>query len=214
MSLVFGTRTRLWLLLGGLCVIFSLGPGQRLAGEVWAMPYWLLCKGVPGLARMFHPDRWMLIGGLFIAIMSVNGLASVRPRLTVLIPFGLVLQLWWRGTLPMGGWTPVGPEHWTRLAQEKDRDAVIVFPLHGSQLVSQYQRIHGRPLFGGMVEDQPWAHPKEWSDYEQLSPLLRSLRALSYGREVPINWRESDVSKLREAGFGWVVFDTLSLIHI
>ena len=205
-----GQRTRLWLILGCVCVVFSLGPGQRIGETVVPMPYWLLWKGVPGLARMFHPDRWMLLGGVFISVMAVNGLASLRPRWAVLVPVGVMLQLWWRGTVPLSVWTPTIPDHWAELEKLEDRDAVIVFPLHGSQLAGQYQHIHGRALWGGMVEDQPWAHPKSWSDYEQLSPLMRSLRALSYGQQAQVDLREADISRLQEDGFGWVVYDAQS----
>ena len=110
----------------------------------------------------------------------------------------------------MQTWEPTVPAHWQRLAQEDDRDAVIVFPLHGSQLASQYQHIHGRALWGGMVEDQPWAHPKAWVDYGQQSPLMQSLRALSYGRDTEVDRQIEDTARLEKAGFGWLVFDSRS----
>lgn len=207
LTLVRGRRVALWVSLGLLCVVFSMGPGQVVSGNVMPMPYWLPWKFVPGLSRMLHPDRWMLVGGLFITILAVDGMAARRPRLSWVIPVGIFAQLVGRGVLPLDVWTPTVPTHWETLAQESDQGAVIVLPLHGSQLVGQYQRVHGRSLLGGMVEDQPWAQPENWKAYEHASPLLSSLRAFSYGRPLEHSWTAEDVQLLRDEGFSWIVFD-------
>ena len=202
-----GARWWLFVGLGTACVIFSLGPGQQIGSESWRMPYWLLWSGVPGLARMFHPDRWMLIGGLFIAILAVGGAAALHRRLAWLIPLGVVVQLGLRDRIPLESWRPAVPAHWAALAEAEGNEAVIVLPLHAAQLAGQYQWIHGRPLWGGMVEDQPWTHPKEWTAYERNSPFLSGLRALSYGRQTAVKLSESEKASLAADGFGWVVLD-------
>jgi hypothetical protein len=210
LSMWRGQRRGLWLGLCALVVVFSMGPGQMVGGEVVRMPYFPFWKLVPGLSRMFHPDRWMLIGGVFIAILAVDGLARLFPRWTWLIPVGVFAQLHLRGVAPLDVWTPNTPAHWSALAAEVAPGAVIVLPLHGAQLAGQYQHVHGRSLWGGMVEDQPWAHPKAWVDYERGSVILKDLRALSYGRDPALQWSEADVQQLCHDGFGWVVLDQSS----
>ena len=200
-------RWWLWLGLGVLCVVFALGPGQRIAGEIWRMPYWVPWRLVPGLARMFHPDRWMLVGGLFIAVLAVGGVASIHRWLVWVVPLGVVAQLALRGRIPLDSWSPSLPDHWAELAALPGSEAVIVLPLHGSQLSGQYQWLHGRPLWGGMVEDQPWNHPKAWVEYERKSPFLSGLRALSYGREVTLKLEAEEALGLNADGFGWLVLD-------
>ena len=202
-----GPRWWLWVGLGTACVVFALGPGQQIGEDTWRMPYWLLWRGVPGLSRMFHPDRWILVAGLFIAILAVGGAASIHRRLVWLIPAGVLLQQGMRGRIPLDAWVPTVPEHWTALAEQQDDAAVIVLPLHAAQLAGQYQWVHGRPLWGGMVEDQPWTHPKEWTAYERSSTFLSGLRAMSYGREARIELSDSELTKLTNDGFGWVVLD-------
>jgi len=206
----FGHRRVLWGLLAILCVLFSLGPGQIIGDTTYVMPYWLLWKGVPGLARMFHPDRWILVGGVFLTIMSVDGIGRRWPKGAWLLPLAVVTQLWVRGVAPLGAWKPEVPEHWQMLANETDQGAVIVVPVHRSQLASSYQWVHQRALYGGMVEDQPWAQPKAWRDYEQFSAFLRSVRSLSYGTAVDVDVQEEDIARLRKDGFSRVVLDRFS----
>jgi hypothetical protein len=209
-----GKRRVLWVILAALCVVFSMGPGQMIGDSVYRFPYWLLWKGVPGLARMFHPERWMLVGGVFLTVASVDGLARVRPRWTWLLPIAVLVQLSFRGVTPLGAWSPDVPAHWNALSEERDQGALIVVPVHRSQLAGAHQWVHERALYGGMVEDQPWAQPTEWREYEQRSPLLRSLRALSYGREVDAEVQPEDIERLLDDGFSRVVLDRFSWSQI
>jgi len=208
-----GRRLGLWFGLSGLAVMCALGPGQQIGDTVYRMPYWLLWKGVPGLARMLHPDRWMLLAGVFLTVAAVDGVARWKPKLAWLIPLGVLVQLWVRGVAPLGAWIPEVPEHWAALADGNLEGAVIVVPIHQGQLASQYQRVHGRPLYGGMLEDQPWTHPKEWREYGQSSPFLSSLRLISYGREGSVQMEPEDLSKLYEDGFRRVVYDHASWVN-
>ncbi len=210
LTLFKGQRRGLWLGLAGLCVLFSLGPAQEVSGDVWRSPYWVLWKFVPGLSRMFHPDRWMLVGGLFLTILACDGVARWRPRWVVILPIGLLAQLWVDGVSPLPVWTPTVPDHWSYLSQDREQGAVIVVPIQRSQLSSGYQPFHGRPLLGGMVEDQPWAQPEGWREYVEASPFLLSLRRLSHARDVAIALEKKDISQLRADGFTTVVFDQLS----
>ena len=208
-----GRRVGLWLALGGLAVMCALGPGQQIGDTVYRMPYWLLWKGVPGLARMLHPDRWMLLAGVFLAVAAVDGVGRWMPKLAWLVPVGVLVQLWVRGVAPLGAWSPEVPEHWAALADGDSEGAVIVVPVHQSQLAGQYQRVHGRPLYGGMLEDQPWTHPKKWRAYGQSSAFLSGLRLISYGREEAIRMDPEDLSKLYEDGFRRVVYDHASWVN-
>jgi hypothetical protein len=207
LSLFLGRRRWLWFGLAAVVVVFSMGPGQLVGTEVYPAPYWIIWKVIPGLSRMMHPDRWMLIGGIFIAILAIDGLVAWRPVLAWLVPIGVLIQLFYRGVLPLGSFIPEVPAHWEALSQQRERGAVVVLPLHGAQLAGQYQRVHGRALWGGMIEDQPWAQPKAWVSYERASPVLSGFRAISYGRETPLEWSPGDVQRLCDDGFSWVVLD-------
>ena len=174
------------------------------------MPYWLLWKAIPGLSGMFHPDRWILITGLFLSIAAIDGVARRWPLMVWVIPVGVVVQLWVRGATPLPTWTPSIPEHWQALADDPEPGAVIVVPLDHSQLASQYQRIHGRALLGGMIEDQPWRHPDAWQAYVRSNTVLQGLRAISYGQDTAVTLDQEDLTLLYRDGFRRIVFDRAS----
>ena len=205
-----GRRRALWGGLALFCVVCSLGPGQAIGDATYRMPYWWLWKAVPGLARMFHPERWMLLGGVFLTILATDGLARTRPRWTWVLPIAVFAQLWIRDVVPMKTWSPIVPDHWQALSEEADQGAIIVFPLHRSQMAGSHQWAHGRALYGGMVEDQPWAQPQAWREYAQNNELLKSLRALSYGKAGELAFGPTDIARLRKDGFTRVVYDRFS----
>lgn len=209
----WGRRRALWGGLALLTVVFSMGPGQAIGGSVYPFPYWVLWKVVPGLAGMFHPDRWMLLAGLFLTVASVEGVVRKWPAAVWLIPLGVVVQLWVRGVAPLGTWAPTVPEHWMALANDPEPGAVIVVPMHQGQLASQFQRVHGRPLLGGMIEDQPWRHPAPWKSYVNGNDFLLSLKAISYGRDVPLVLDAESLSLLRNDGFTRIVYDHSSWMN-
>lgn len=210
---VWGRQRRLWGTLIAVGVVCALGPGQEVLGTAYRMPYWVFWKFVPGLAGMFHPDRWILVTGLFMSVAAIDGLRNRFPRMVWLIPLGVLAQLWVRGVAPLPVWEPTTPPHWQALAEDSDSGAVIVVPMDHGQLASQYQRVHGRPLLGGMIEDQPWRHPEEWTAYVRSNRFLKSLRAVSYGQDVPIDLDDDALRTLRADGFDRVVFDRASWVN-
>jgi len=209
-TLFKGQRRWLWFGLATVCVVFALGPAQEIGGRVWRLPYYPVWQLVPGLARMFHAERWLLVGGLFMAIASVDGVGRWKPWLAWCVPVGMLVQLHLSQALPLGTWTPTMPDHWAHVAQEEATGAIVVVPVMHSQLTSAHQPFHGRAMLGGMIEDQPWATPKGWRTYIEDSPLLKSLRGVSYGRRIPIVVTAEDMSNLHRDGFDTVVFDAAS----
>jgi len=211
--IVWGRSRALWGLLCVAGVVFALGPGQQIAGAAVPMPYWVLWKTVPGLSGMFHPDRWILVTGLFLSIAAVEGVSRRFPRATWLVPLGVMAQLWVRGDAPLPTWTPSLPAHWQALTADSVEGAVIVIPMDYGQLAGQYQWVHGRPLLGGMIEDQPWRHPPEWTAYIRSNPFLLSLRSVSYGRGVSGKPDAKSVSELQRDGFSHIVYDHRSWVQ-
>ena len=208
-----GRRRALWGMLSVAGVVFALGPGQDIGGSAVPMPYWVLWKSIPGLSGMFHPDRWMLVAGLFLSIAAVDGLARRLPWAAWLVPMGVMVQLWVRGDAPFGTWTPTVPAHWQALTSDPTEGAVIVIPMDYGQLAGQYQWIHGRSLLGGMIEDQPWRHPAEWTAYVRSNAFLLHLRSVSYGQGSPSQPDAEAVADLQRDGFSHIVYDHRSWVQ-
>ncbi len=230
-----GKRRILWLCCALACVLFALGPAQSIGPEQYKMPYYVLWRYLPLYGRMFHPERWLLLGGIFMAIGAIDGLARTWHWGSWLLPIGVIAHLWnpqvgdtrcasctfqntleaRNATLPMDngkaedptvGWKIAIPQLWSRLGQEPG-GAVLVVPLLRSNKTCIYQPFHGRPLLGGMVEHMPNFLPDEFIDYFEQSSLLMSTWALGNGEDGEIQLCQADLDQLHADGFDTVVFD-------
>jgi hypothetical protein len=230
-----GKRRLLWLGCALACVAFALGPAQSIGPEQYKMPFYPLWRYLPLYGRMFHPERWLLLGGIFLAIGAIDGLARTWHWGAWLLPIGVIAHLWspqvgenrcasctFQGTLetrpatlpmdngkaedPSVGWKIAIPLLWSRLGQEPG-GAVLVVPLLRSNKTCIYQPFHGRPLLGGMVEHMPNFLPDEFIDYFEQSSLLMSTWALGNGEDGEIQLCQTDLDRLHADGFDTVVFD-------
>ena len=119
----------------------------------------------------------------------------------------MVVQQWTSGAIPLGQWSFSPPEIWTEVAQRPEKGAIAVVPLLGAQRTCAWQHLHGRPLLGGMLENQAGALPPEQRTFIAESPLLVDLWALGRDAESLARPWQSDLDSLRAAGFDTVVLD-------
>ncbi len=213
LSLRLGQRRGLWLGCALLCTTFALGPAQDLLGYRWLLPYYPLWRWFPGVDRMSHPDRWLGIGGLFWVIFAADGLARIRPRLTVLLPAGVLAQQLVVGQLPLSTWAFPVPAVWQAVADlppPSGPEAIVVLPLMRAPNSVAWAHLHGRPLLGAMVENQPWFIPPAQRAFLDASPLVHDLWALSQGGRTPPALWQADLDRLAEAGFAWILLDRRS----
>jgi hypothetical protein len=230
-----GQRRLLWLGCALACVLFALGPAQSIGPDQVKMPYYPLWRYLPIYGRMFHPERWLLLGGIFLAIGALDGIARTWHWGVWLLPAGVLFHLWSpqlgslrcasctlqsthdarEATLPMDngkeesptvGWRIAVPLLWSRLGQAEG-GAVLVVPLLRSNKTCIFQPFHGRPLLGGMVEHMPNFLPDSFIDYFESSPLLMSTWSIGNGEDGEIELWQEDLDRLHSDGFDTVVFD-------
>ncbi len=209
-TLVLGRRRGLWVGAAGICVVFALGPAQDIAGTRWLLPSYPFWRAVPGLDRMVHPDRWLGVGALFLAVLAVDGLAR-RPGwqawLTALVPLGLVAQILSAGIAPLDRWVCDPPDIWRAVAARPEAGAIAVVPIFESHETCAWQPLHERPLLGGMGEFHAGNMPDAYRDYIGSSPLLVDLWALGKHHERPAKPFQADLDRLRQDGFDTIVLD-------
>lgn len=220
-----GERRLLWLGCAGLCTIFALGPGQHLGEQLWLLPYYPLWRWVPMVDSMSHPERWLAVGGLFWVILAVDGLARGpwwSRSLAWLVPVGVVLTGFSSGQAPLDRWSLRVPGVWKNVAQQPTGSAlpqqsdlapggrpgtVVALPLADSSLSCAYQPFVGRPLLGGMVENQHPLVPEGWVSLVNDNDLLRALYGLSAGTDLDVPVYQEDLDALRAIGVDTVLLD-------
>ena len=205
-----GQRRGLWLTCALVCGLFALGPAQDIAGTRWILPSYPLWRWVPGFDRMLHPDRWLGVGGIFLVLLAGEGVGRLRGRAAWLawaLPIGVVGQQLLDGGLPLARWRPDVPAVWAAVADRPERGAIAVVPVLGAQRTCAWQHAHGRPLLGGMLENQAGALPPSQRAFIAASPLLVDLWALGRDTErLAMPW-QVDLDALRAAGFDTIVLD-------
>jgi hypothetical protein len=204
-----GERRLLWLGSALLLLIFALGPAQRWGDRVWLLPGYPLWAWVPGYGRMMHPDRWVSLAGLFLVLGAVDGLARWRAWACLLLPAGLVAQLFLLGNAPLGTWRFHAGQLWQRLAQDGD-GAIITVPVMRSAITCAWQPWHGRPTLGGMVEDQPQMLDPDYVRWVESNGLLVDLFQLGQGQDQPLVLYQSELDQLHSAGFDTVLLHQAS----
>ena len=214
-GLMYGKRRFLWAICIAICVCFAMGPALLYNDLVWFLPYYPIWKTFPLLDRLLHPERWMLVGGLFFCLLAGEGILHLYrklPKIRRLISIGVLLlpiihlyQLQKEEILPLPTWNFSIPEVWTEVA--KLEGAIIVIPLMNAQLSCQYQPFHQKSTLGGMLENQPWNYPPEFLSYVEGNGLLMTLFALHNENLSSFSVYQKDLDELHETGFRYVVFE-------
>ena len=162
---------------------------------------------VSPLARLWWPARAVAI--LTLLLLPWAALALDRlPRGSLLLLLGLLLG---EGVL-LGRWPPATvssavPPIYPCLA--RGEGAILELPVEGHPERQLYQALHGRPRFGGMLEDNPVFAPAEHRAFRAEDPGTAALIALAEGRPAPE--AAVDLGPLRDLGFTAVVVERAAL---
>ena len=208
-GLMRGERRLLWAGATLLCIAFALGPAQQVGGIRWLLPSYPFWRWMPGLGEMRHPERWWQVGALFAVVLSVDGFARMGRGvlLAALVPVGVAWHAFQVGQAPLQQWSPQPPAVWQSLIEAPAERGVIALPIGRSAETIAWAPLHGRILFGGMVENQPWYLPTRWTAFLQQHPLLLGLWALGSGHDLELPVYQRDLDDLAAVGLGVVVVD-------
>ncbi|MCB9777274.1 MAG: hypothetical protein H6742_01755 [Alphaproteobacteria bacterium] len=203
------------------CAVLALGPTILVADLAFPNPpYILAAKAIPFLRRLWWPARatafLAILGGVAVAL----GVAAVRRRwpglalpAVVLAVAGQGLHLQRNHMLPFPSWTGEIPAGYQCLA-DGPPGAIIELPYAFTQAHLYYQTFHGRPMLGGMIENNPVFTPLESIQLRRENTWVRRLLGLGSGlRDMPEGWEEEDRQAAYDLGYRYVVlqkdaFDT------
>jgi hypothetical protein len=165
-------------------LILSVGP-LLLIGD-WALPnplYNALVMAFPPLRRLWFPERalsllalaqTLAIGALWARLEAQR----VRAGLALGVAVVWGLELYAGNLAPLPSWAARPPAAYQCLA-EGPPGAVIDLPERWSAGNVYYQTVHGRPMFGGMLEGNERFTPPELTALRLNNSLWRALEGIT-----------------------------------
>ncbi len=200
-------------------VFIALGP--LLLIDQFALPnlvyLWLLQLFV-FMRRLWWPARAFAFTAIALALAIALGLAALRRyglKRQITCAVGVVglwlMELHGLGVVPFPAWADTVPAGYRCLAEDKTEGAIIELPYEWTQAHLYYQTLHGRPIYGGMVEDNDVFTPAGTRALQQDNTFLAQLiDGASTDRELkPV--KPDDKAALHKLGFRYVVFQKDSL---
>ena len=191
--------------------IVAIGPSIKV-GET-TIPnviYIVLVQSVSFLRRLWWPQRALVIGQIGLAVFAAWAIHATGrwPRLRgiVALLIGVIwgVELWDARLAPFAVWSARIPPAYTCLA-EGGPGAVLELPYGYTQEHLYFQTAHGRPIFGGMVEDNPVFTPPEQQAMVRSNTFVRALMEVSAGGEGPMIMPAGDTRAVRDLGYRYVV---------
>ncbi|MDP6935390.1 MAG: hypothetical protein QGG40_20890, partial [Myxococcota bacterium] len=197
-------------------------------GTVVPNPFYVLgVKLLPVLRRLWWPGRAAALGALFLAILAAAGTAGAarwiasrttsrgtRPSMgrqewaALALGLGLLgtfgLELRDMGYAPFPTWNSAIPEGYRCLAQGPE-GAIIELPYARSQAHLYYQTVHGRPILGGMVEDNPIFTPAEQRSFIRENTFVDLVMTVGSNARVEGFPDEEDRQAVYDMGYRYVV---------
>lgn len=204
-----------WVLGAMLGAALTLSVGHLVWLGDGAIPnplYVLAVKIVPFMRRLWWPGRALALAALLIGVLAAAGLGEIARRrgavagflagMLALASFGVELSR--DGYLPYPTWNAAIPPGYQCLAKGEP-GAIIELPYARSQSHLYYQTAHGRPMLGGMVEDNPVFTPAEQRALLEENSFLRLLIALGRSPRSPGTYTAEDAEAVRALGYRYVV---------
>lgn len=199
------------LLVAAVGTVFALGPLVVVGGLGVPNPvYTALLEVAPPLRRLWWPGRAFALVGLvaplgviplFDAIRSV----PVRGVVAGLFVVALGVGLTQRGLLPAATWDATVPAGYRCLASGPP-GAILEIPYAFTQGHLYYQTAHGRPLLGGMLEDNPVFAPPEQAALRSDNTFVKALLEAPPGEDIDArSVTDADRQAVRDLGYAYVV---------
>ncbi len=200
--------------------VLALGP-MLIVGETWVPNplYAALAEALPFLRRLWWPGRAVVVVTVLGGVAGAVGLASLR-RLGAWRQIGAVgiLVVWsladlrGSGLLPLPSWDPQVPAGYRCLATGPE-GALIEIPYGSTQVHLVYQTVHGRPILGGMLENNPVFSPPQAVALREENTFVATLLATTSARSGPAEWTEADRQAAADLGYRYIILQKDALHH-
>ncbi|MES2644568.1 MAG: hypothetical protein V4850_34085 [Myxococcota bacterium] len=199
-----------------LCAVsFVIATGPAVVG-IPNVLYLLLVKASSIFQRLWWPSRALVLGHIGLAVLlgfAFHRAGRFAPALAV------ATGVWWVSGLraselgPMASWEAGVPAGY-RCLGESDEGAVIELPYAHNQSHLYYQTQHGRPLFGGMVEDNVVFAAPEQVAFKSSNTFVKMLLDQAATGDDPPIYVGADRQAVSDMGYKWVLLDKRAYVDI
>ncbi|MBN1336066.1 MAG: hypothetical protein JXB39_08910 [Deltaproteobacteria bacterium] len=204
-----------------VAILLAMGP-IVLVGHIALPnpPYVALVKAVGFLRRLWWPARavaylCILLGLAQALVLAWSGTFGRRVQAGVagVLTAVWLLELHLADVLPFPSWDATIPAGYRCLAGGGP-GAIVELPYAWTQGHLYYQTAHGRPIMGGMLENNPVFAPAEFSQLLRHNRFLSELYAVVKADEFDPTWSETDRQQLYDLGYRYVVNQKDALYHV
>ena len=174
------------------------------------IPFLLLIKKLGFMQRLWWPGRAVAMVAVLLgmAIAALLGSLAGRKRLqaaAIVLLCGLWAGELRRGeSLPFPTWDATIPAGFRCLADGPE-GAVIELPYAWTQAHLYFQIIHGRPIMGGMLENNETFTPPEFTELKENNTFLKTLLSLTKMENVELIRDDEDLAELYDLGYRYVL---------
>ena len=208
-------RVDRWPMLAMFAMIATLAAGPAIVVGSWVVPnvpYIELVQWLPFLRRLWWPARAFAFAAPLLALTLVAAAEAIgqrwgpigRATAIGVAGIGLIIGL---PKTPLPMWDATIPAGYQCLATGPS-GAVLELPYSWTQAHLYWQTAHGRPIFGGMVENNPVFTPVEQTEVREKNTWVKAVLASPMlGARDSEPWTAADRDALRDLGYRYVVFE-------
>lgn len=198
-----------------LCTtLVATGPIVLLGDLALPNPVYIeLARGLAFFRRLWWPARAYAVMAVLSSLVLSAALVALRERFgaraqalgAVLLAGGWLWHLRGQELTNMPSWDAAVPAGFQCLAQGEE-GAVIELPYSWTQAHLYYQTLHGRPILGGMIENNPVFTPDESVKLRQENPFVVNLLQLARVETEDLRpWTPADRDAVGALGYRYVL---------
>ena len=189
----------------------AMGPAILIGQTILPnAPFIALIKSVGFLQRLWWPGRAVAFIAIFVCMAVAAVLGGLAHRKRIQVAVALLLCGLWAGELKRGDvmpyptWDATIPAGFRCLATGPE-GAVIELPYSWTQAHLYYQLAHGRPIMGGMLENNETFTPPEFTTLKKENAFLGDLLALTRMDNIALKADEADLAELHDLGYRYIL---------
>jgi len=192
-------------------LVIALGPILVVDHTVITNPFYvLLAKSTAVVQRLWWPARAVVVPVVLVALAATVLLGALARRRALQMAVAVALSAAWMvdlragGVLPFPSWDATVPAGYRCLASGPP-GAIIELPFSFTQGHLYYQTAHGRPMMGGMLENNPVFAPDAFNDLRTENTFVAEIYDISRMLENAVTVAPADVEAVYALGYRYVV---------